>query len=180
LALYQERHVKPTRATHTTRIANELLFKLGLRLSPRTVRKYLPRSRDCRPKTGMSSKRWRTFVRNHAQMIMACDFCVAVATTLRNLYLLVVMEHATRTILHANDTGHPTAVWTLQQLRAAIPAEYAYRFLMHARYSMFSQQFDQSVHYLGLRGLKTQCIAPKPMPCVSGGWARCGENAWIF
>src|SRR5215216_2257593 len=40
------------------RIANELLLKFGLRVSPRTVRKYLPRSHDRRPKPGVSSQRW--------------------------------------------------------------------------------------------------------------------------
>ena len=76
------------------RIANELLLKLGLRVSPRTVRKYLPRSCDGGPKPGVSSQRWRTFVRNHAQMIVAYDFCVAVTATFRLLYVFVVMEHA--------------------------------------------------------------------------------------
>jgi hypothetical protein len=170
LALYRERHVKPTRATHTTRIANELLFMLGLRLSPRTVRKSLPRCRDCCPKPGMSSQRWRTLVRNHAQVIVACDFCVAVTATLRNLYLFVVTEHATRTILHANVTGHPTAVWTLQQLRAAIPAEHACRYLIHNRDSMFSQQFDQRGRHLGLRVLKTPMRSPQTVS-VQGGRA---------
>jgi len=77
------------------RIANELLLKMGLRVSPRTVRKYLPHSHDCRPTPGVSSQRWRTFVRNHAQAIIACDFCVAVTATSRLLYVFVMMEHAT-------------------------------------------------------------------------------------
>jgi len=44
------------------RIANELLLKLGLRVSPRTVRKYLPRSRNRPQKPGVPPQRWRTFV----------------------------------------------------------------------------------------------------------------------
>ncbi len=64
------------------RIANELLLKLGLRVSPRTVRKYLPKSR---PGGSRGDQRWLTFVRNHAQAIVACDFCVAVTTTFRLL-----------------------------------------------------------------------------------------------
>ena len=57
----------------------------------------------------------------------------------RLLYVFVVMEHATRRILHTNVTAHPTAPWTLQQLREAIPADHSYRFLIHNRDSIFSQ-----------------------------------------
>lgn len=57
------------------RIANELLLKLGLRVSPRTVRKYLPRPAPGRLR---GDQRWSTFLKNHAQAILACDFFVTV------------------------------------------------------------------------------------------------------
>jgi hypothetical protein len=62
-------------------IANELRLKLGLRVSPRTVRKYLPKHRDRGGGKRVLSQRWRTFVRNHAQAIVACDLCVMVTAT---------------------------------------------------------------------------------------------------
>ena len=109
----------------------------------------------------MASQRWWTFVRNHAQAIVACDFCVVVTATFRLLYVFVVMEHATRRILHTNVTAHPTASWTLQQLREAIPADHPYRFLIHDRDSIFSQQLDQGMRHLGLRVLKTPVRTPQ-------------------
>jgi putative transposase len=143
------------------RIANELLLKLGLRVSPRTVRKYIP----TRPHRGrdqdVPSQRWLTFVRNHAQAIVSCDFCVVVTATFRQLYVFVIMEHATRRILHIHVTTHPTTEWTLQQLREAIPSDHRYRFLIHDRDSIFSQQLDQNMHHLGLWGLKTPPRAPQ-------------------
>jgi hypothetical protein len=57
---------------------------------------------------------------------VACDFCVVVTVTLRLLYDFVVMEHATHRILHTNVIAHPTATWTLQQLREAMPAEHGW------------------------------------------------------
>jgi transposase len=120
------------------RIANELLLKLGLRVSPRTVRKYIPKRVDRDPGRCVPSQRWRTFVRNHAQAIISCDFCVVVTATFRLLYVFVLMEHATRRILHINVTAHPTAPWTLQQLRDTIPADHVYRFLIHDRDAIFS------------------------------------------
>jgi transposase InsO family protein len=143
------------------RIANELLLKLGLRVSPRTVWKYMPPHVERGPGKRVQAQRWRTFVRNHAQAIVACDFCLVVTATFRLLYVFVVMEHATRRILHVNVTAHPTAVWTLQQLREAIPAEHGYRFLLHDRDSIFSQQLDQSIRHLGLKILKTPPQSPQ-------------------
>jgi hypothetical protein len=65
------------------RIANELLLKLGIRISPRTVRKYLPKRPPGRPRGDL---RWSTFLRNQATAILACDFFVAVTATFRLLY----------------------------------------------------------------------------------------------
>jgi putative transposase len=127
------------------RIANELLLKLGLRVSPRTVRKYLPKRLCHGPNNHATSQRWRTFLHNHAQAIVVCDFCVVVTATFRLLCVFVIMEYATRRILHSNVTAHPTAHWTLQQLREAIPADHTYRFLLHDRDSIFSQQLKPTV-----------------------------------
>jgi transposase InsO family protein len=143
------------------RIANELLLKMGLRVSPRTVRKYMPTRPDRRGSHRVSSQRWRTFVRNHAQVIVACDFCVVVTVTFRLLYVLVVMELATRRLLHVNVTAYPTARWALQQLRDAIPSDHSYRFLIHDRDSIFPPQLDQQVRHLGLRVLKTPPQSPQ-------------------
>jgi putative transposase len=143
------------------RIANELRLKLGLRVSPRTVRKYMPKRQPSEPGKRVSSQRWATFVRNHAQAIVACDFCLVVTATFRLLYVFVVMEHATSRILHVNVTAHPTAAWALHQLRAAIPADHRYRFLLHDRDSIFSAQLDQGIRHLGLRVLKTPVRTPQ-------------------
>src|SRR5215831_10986014 len=143
------------------RIANELLLKLGLRVSPRTVRKYMPTRWEHGPGKRATSQRWQTFVRNHAQAIVACDFCVVVTATFRLLYVFVLMEHATRRILRVNVTAHPTAAWTLQQLREAIPADHAYRCLIHDRDSIFSAPLDHSIRHLGLKVLKTPPQSPQ-------------------
>jgi putative transposase len=147
------------------RIANELLLKLGLRVSPRTVRKYMPKRFDRGRHHSIPSQCWRTFVRNHAQAIVACDFCTVVTATFRLLHVFVLMEHATRRILHANVTAHPTAQWTIQQLRDAIPADHGYRFLIHDRDRIFSDELNQHMCHLGLRVLKTPPRRPQAKAC---------------
>ena len=56
---------------------------------------------------------------------------------------------------------HPTAHRTLQQLRDAIPSARGYRFLMHDRDTILSQDLDQRVRHLGLRVLKTPVRSPQ-------------------
>ena len=143
------------------RIANELLLKLGLRVSPRTVSKYIPKRQDRGPGKCVDAQRWSTFVRNQAQAIVACDFCVAITATFRILYAFVIIEHASRRLLHVNVTVHPTAEWTLQQLREAIPSDHAYRFLIHDRDAIFSRALDHTIRNLGLRVLKTPAKSPQ-------------------
>jgi putative transposase len=138
------------------RIANELKLKLGIRVSPRTVGKYL---RDGPVRTPDPKQRWLTFVHNHAKVIVACDFFVMVTATFRTLYVFVIMELGTRRILHQNVTAHPTAEWTLQQFREALPGDHRW-FVIHDRDSIFSKGLDQAVTDLGVRVLRTPLRAP--------------------
>ena len=90
-ASVEERSDGEGRATHATRLA--LIWP---------ARWFDKRS----PKLNVPSQRWKTFVRNHAMAIVACDFCIVVTATFRILYVFVVMEHATRRIPHVNVTAH--------------------------------------------------------------------------
>jgi transposase InsO family protein len=140
------------------RVANELLVKLGIRVSPRTVRKYM----WARPAgTPRGDQRWATFLRNHADEVVACDFFVAVTATFQLLYVFVIMEHESRRLLHFNVTRHPSAQWTLQQFREASPSDHAYQYLIHDRDSVFSSALDRSLDHLGLTVLKTPHRSPK-------------------
>jgi hypothetical protein len=104
-----------------------LLLKLGLRVSPRTVRKYLPKLPSGPAGNPRRDQRWSTFLKNHAAAIVACDFRVVASATFRLLCVLVVTEHATRRFVHLNVTAYPTAAWALQQLREAIVLGKNYR-----------------------------------------------------
>jgi putative transposase len=139
------------------RIANELLLKIGIRVSPRTVNKYLPRH----PRGGPGGDlRWSTFLRLHARGIIACDFFVAVTATFRLLYVFVVIEHHSRRLIHCNVTAHPSADWTLQQLREAVGFEERYAYLLHDRDSIFAKHLDDSIGLFGVKVLKSPPRSP--------------------
>jgi len=140
------------------RIANELLIKLGIRVSPRTVGKYMPKRPAGQPR---GDQRWATFLKNHALAIVACDFFVAVIATFRLLYVFLVIEHRRRRLAHVGVTNHPTADWTLQQLREVVGDERTHRYLIHDRDSIFAKHLDKSIQALGLKVLRTPFRSPK-------------------
>ena len=142
------------------RIANEIRLKTGIQLSPRTVRKYMPR-RPPHRSSSASSQRWSTFVRNHADTTLAADFLTVVTVRFRVLYVFLIMELGSRRILHANVTAHPTAQWTLQQFREAVQQEHPYRFLIIDRDSIYSESLRKSVKNLGVRVLRTPPKSPQ-------------------
>jgi len=141
------------------RIAFELLLKLGIQVSPRTVRRYMPTSRA--PRDGARSQLWSTFVRNHANAVLACDFFVAMTANFRVLYVLVVLEVGTRRIRHWNVTEHPTAEWTAQQFRMVMSDDGPHRFLIHDRDSIYTDRVDQAIAAMGLTILKTPARSPQ-------------------
>src|SRR5690242_9248545 len=114
----------------------------GIQISPRTIGRYMPTEQV--PRRGPSSQRWMTFVRNHAQAILACDFFTTVTASFRVLYVLVIMEVGTHRITHFNVTAHPTAEWTLQQGREVITGEKSHRFIIHDRDSGYSSGLDSA------------------------------------
>jgi putative transposase len=96
------------------RIHGELL-KLGIAISQATVARYMVRGR--RP----PSQTWRTFLTNHRDQLRAVDFFVVPTVTYRLLFVLVLLAHDRRRLVHLAVTAHPTAAWTAQQLREAYP-----------------------------------------------------------
>jgi len=98
---------------------------------------------------------WATFVRNHASVQLAIDFCVVVTARFRVVYVFVVMEIGSRRFVHVNITGRPTAAWTLQQFREILAEPHAYRFVLHDRDSIYSPWLDTAVAAMGVRVLRT-------------------------
>jgi putative transposase len=141
------------------RIASELLLKLGIRVSPRTARRYMPTGTA--PCDGTRSQLWSTFVRNHANAVLACDFFVAITASFRVVYVFVVLEVGTRRIRHWNVTEHPTADWTAQQFRMVMSDDAPHRFLIHDHDSIYSDRVDRTVAAMGLTVLRTPVRSPQ-------------------
>jgi transposase InsO family protein len=101
------------------------------------------------------------FLRNHATAILACDFFIAVTAAFRMLYVLVVIEHGSRRLVHVNVTARPSADWTLQQLREAVGDEDEHKYLIHDRDQIYAKRLDDSIRALGLAVLRSPFASPK-------------------
>jgi putative transposase len=113
------------------RIHGELL-KLGIDVGQATVPKYMVRRRQ------PPSQTWRTLLRNHVGQMVAADFFVVPTATCRLLFVLILLAHDRRRVVHIAVTAHPTAAWTAQQVRDAFPWDEAPRFLLHDRDNAFA------------------------------------------
>src|SRR5438270_4406838 len=86
------------------------LRTLGVDVSERTV------SRLLEGHTRPPSQTWRTFLTNHLASAASMDFFTVPTLTGRVLFVLIVLSHHRRRIVHFNITEHPTAIWSAQQV----------------------------------------------------------------
>jgi len=125
------------------RIHGELL-KLGIAVSERTVSRLL--RRHCRP----PSQTWRTFLTNHVTSLVSMDFFTVPTLTGRVLFVLVLLTHHRRRIVHTAITEHPTAAWTAQQIIDAFPYDTTPRWLMRDRDAIYGDAFRRRVAGMGM------------------------------
>ena len=132
------------------------LAKLGFEVSERTVSRYLPR----RPAAPDAIKRWKTFLRNHREVLAGMDFLTVPTVTFRVLYVFFVIHYSRRRILHVNVTPRPTAAWVIQQLREAFPFDTAPRYLIFDRDSKFSRDVVAFIKAAGVTPVRTSFRSP--------------------
>ncbi len=138
------------------RIRGELL-KLDIRVSKRTIQRYLRQARPPRP-TGQA---WATFLRNHAGEIWACDFLPITDVLFRPLHAFFVVALGSRRVVHVGVTRHPTDAWVAQQLREATPFDERPHFLIRDNDAKFGPCFDRLAAASGIRVLRTPVRAPQ-------------------
>jgi putative transposase len=90
--------------------------------------------------------------------LIALDFFTVPTATFRVLFVLVVLSHARRRLVHFNVTEHPTAEWTARQLREACGPEEAPQYLIRDRDQVYGERFWRQAKALGIREV---VIAPR-------------------
>jgi putative transposase len=135
------------------RIVGELR-KLRSDVAKSTVEKYRVRSRK------PPSPTWRSFLNNHAKDMVSIDFLVVPTVGFRMLYVLVILSHYRRQVVHFNVTAHPTAHWTGQQIVEAFPFDLAPQYLIRDRDGIYGSQFSKRVQSMDIEEILTAPRSP--------------------
>jgi transposase InsO family protein len=134
------------------------LRTLGVDVSERTV------SRLLEPHTRPSPQTWKTFLTNHLTSAASMDFFTVPTLTGHVLFVLIVLSHVRRRIVHFNITEHPIAEWTAQQVVDAFPDDTAPKWLHRDRDSVYGESFRRRVAGMGVAEVVSAPASPWQNP----------------
>ena len=98
---------------------------------------------------------WRTFIKNHASQIFACDLLTQYTALFTTVHIFVVLEIATRRIVLINATASPGLQWVKRQIRQARVWAQSPRFLIHDNDGIMGQFRDRNRR--GEKGRRYRC-----------------------
>jgi putative transposase len=98
--------------------------------------------------------------------MVSIDFLTVPTVAFRVLFVLVVLAHHRRRVVHFNVTKHPTAAWTAQQIIEAFPEETPPRYLLRDRDQIYGQEFRRRVVGMKIEEVITAARSPWQNPFV--------------
>jgi putative transposase len=143
----------------TPRIVGEL-GKLGIKVAKSTVDKYRVRSRK------PPSPTWKAFLKNHVNDLVSIDFFIVPTIRFKLLFVLIVLAHSRRKVLHFNVTENPTAQWTAQQIVEAFPWDSAPEYLLRDRDAIYGGAFQKRIHAMDIEQVLSAPRSPWQNPFV--------------
>ena len=123
---------------------------------------------------------WRSFLRQHAGTILACDLFTVDTVRLRRLYVLFFLSIGTRRVEYVACTSKPDTSWMTQQARNLLmdldDRGRRPRFLIHDRDTKFSRAFDGVFRSEGIEIVQTPRRRTRT-PTPNAGSAACAGSA---
>ena len=134
------------------------LAGLGIRIAPSTVWETLKKA-GLDPAPGRAGPTWGQFLRSQAEVILATDLFTVNLPDGTTVYVLAVIEHATRRIRILGITPHPAGAWVTHQARTLLMdldgQVETIKFLIRDRDTKFTAAFDEVLHSAHLRILNS-------------------------
>ena len=143
----------------TPRIVGEL-GKLGIEVAKSTVDKYRVRSGKA------PSPTWKAFLKNHVNDLVSIDFCIVPTIRFKLLYVLIVLAHSRRRVLHFNVTANPTASVDGAADRGSLSVGHAPKYLLRDRDAIYGGEFRKRVHAMGIEQVLSAPRSPWQNPFV--------------
>jgi transposase InsO family protein len=155
------------------RLHGELLT-LGVKVAASTVWQIL-REAGIDPAPDRTSTTWAAFLRSQAHALLAADFIETVTLTGTRMYILAVIEHATRRIRILGATAHPTAAWVGQAARNLAmdlhDAGSTARYIVRDRDGKYPAAFDTVLADRGITVVRSGIQIPR-MNAIMERWVR--------
>ncbi|GHJ11272.1 hypothetical protein TPA0907_56390 [Micromonospora humidisoli] len=155
------------------RIHGELLV-LGVKVAASTVWEILHQA-GVDPAAERTTSTWATFLRAQAQAVVVADFFETTTLTGARLYVLAVIDHATRRIRILGATAHPTAAWVAQIARNLVmdleDAGCPVKYLIRDRDGKYPAAFDTILTGAGITVVRTGVRIPR-MNAIMERWVR--------
>lgn len=130
------------------------LAKLGIKLSKSTVRLHMPKFMN-RPDPG-----WRAFLRNHMSHTVAADFFSVVSAGFGMLYVLVLLDHRRREIIHFSVTKRRTQRWLCEEIEKAFKGRVKPKFLLRDGDFLYGKRFAKTLRKLRIKQRVTYPRSP--------------------
>jgi len=155
------------------RMHGELLV-LGVKVAPSTVWEML-RQAGVDPAPDRAATTWANFLRSQADALLAADFIETVTLIGTRMYILTVIEHATRRVRILGATAHPTAAWVTQAARNLLmdlqDAGSNVHYLIRDRDGKYPARFDAILADAGITTVRSGVPMPR-MNAIMERWVR--------